>query len=356
MMRVKQEIGESVALPRPVARNPRLSIVIPSLNGMSYLPACLSSAVSDCSTIQGGAEIIVVDNGSTDETVSFLQQEYPDVRILRLSSNHGFAEPCDRGIRAAHGNYCLLLNNDTWIAPGCLAILLDYAERGDYAFAGPAILNPDGTLQCGPMAIDFLGEPDQRAQHQPPFYASGAALLVRRSDYVELGGFDCRFFAFYEETDIQWRAQIAGKRIGYAPLASVYHRGGSTLAGALLGTDETVITSRQRLYLGRRNQLVMLLVNYSREFLAWVLPVWILSALIECLGAAVIGHTGHTRIYAAAISWNIRNMPCTLKRRRAIQRSRVVADRAILRLFAHPFVRLRTALRLIQHGRRVLVQ
>jgi len=206
------------------------------------------------------------------------------------------------------------------------------------------------------MTIDFLGDPDQKGQGWPPLYVSGAALLVRRSDYIQLGGFDCRFFAFYEEADIQWRAQICGKRIGYTPSAGVYHHGGSTLAGALVGPDETVTTSRQRLYLGRRNQLVMLLVNYSRRSLAWVLPVWLISALIECLGAVVTGHTAHLRVYAAAIGWNCRNMPATLTRRRTIQASRVVPDRTVLKLFAHPFVRLRTALRLIQYGRRVLVQ
>lgn len=336
---------------------PVLSVVIPSFNGRTHLQAFLSSTVQECAQLGEPTEILVVDNASGDDTLPYLQREHPTVRILALTSNAGYAGACDAGIRAAAGRFCLLLNNDARFEPHGLEVLLRYAMRGDYAIAGPTVLSPDGSFQSGPMAVDVLGDPPLLGGAgqlgRSPFYVSGAALLIRRSDYLALGGLDTRFFILFEETDLQWRAHLAGRRVGYAEDARVYHLGGGTAAGAILEEGKTTLVSRQRLYFARRNNLAMLLRNYSRRSLAWVLPLWCLSAAVECLGMAATGHAEQVRVYAAAVAWNAAHVRGTLRLRRATQATRVVSDETIRRLQAPPFTRVRTLVRLARSRSKV---
>lgn len=325
-----------------------LSVVIPTFNGLKYLPKCLESIVAESLTIGERVDVLVVDNGSTDDTIAFVERHFPAVQVLALGANQGFAEACDRGIRTARGRHCLLFNNDAWFAPGSLAELLAYAKAGDFAFTGPKILNPDGTLQWGPISLDFLGDPSHGPANRPPFCVTGAAILIRRSDYLELGGFDRRFFAFHEDLDLQWRARLWGKRIGYTPDAQVYHIGGATLAGAVPIPGQPLQTSRKRLYLGRRNQLASLLMNHSAAALSWVLPMWLLSGLVECIGARVSGYGGQANIYLAALAWNIRNSRRTWLQRQSIQMRRRVPDEMLFPMFGPAFSRLRLAVRLVR--------
>jgi GT2 family glycosyltransferase len=335
---------------------PELSVIIPTYNGMHYLPKCLRNVLTESRHIAGPVEVLVLDNGSTDGTCDFVQQQFPEVKVLSLEHNCGFAAACDSGIRAAHGRYCLLLNNDAWFSPGSLAVLLEFARTGDYAFTGPMMLNPDGTLQGGPLAIDFLGDPSQGSSTDQPFCVTGAALLARKVDYLELGGFDRRFFAFHEDLDLQWRAQLRGKRVGYTPDAQVYHVGGGTVAGAVPRPGKVLRTTRQRLFLGRRNQLASILMNHSAAALSWVLPLWLLSGLAECIGARASGYRGQASIYLTALIWNLRHLPQTWRYHETVQTRRRVSDKVIFSKFGPPFSRLRLAYQLARTGTSILTK
>jgi GT2 family glycosyltransferase len=283
-------------------------------------------------------EIIVVDNASTDRTVELVRSRFPEVSVLAMTSNLGFAEACDVGIRSASGCYILLLNQDAWLVDESLRNLLDVARSGDYALVGPKILNPDGTVQSSRLGIDFLGEPSPPLV-SGPFYLSGSVLLVRKSDYLELGGFDRRFFAYFEECDLQWRARLLEKRIGWTQLANAFHIGDEPQPSGL-NRPRLDRMGWRRQYLGRRNQLAMLLKNYSWASLAWVLPAWIGSAALECAGDLILGTRQQFSVYAAAIAWNVRHLPGTLKLRTRIQTSRRIQDRDLMRRMSPPFRRL----------------
>jgi len=326
-----------------------LTIVVPNFNGVDCLKSCLPRLVQACreSTVHG--EIILVDNASSDESVDFTRRFFPEVRVLQLDKNYGFAETCDRGIRASSFQSCLLFNNDAWIDARSLDTLAAAMSSAAFSAIGPRILNPDGTFQSGPMTIDILGDPAQRHASSTPFYVSGAAILLDKESYWAVGGFDGRFFAFYEEADLQWRLRLTGREIGYVPSAVVYHVGGSTLQGALFGTRGVTSTSSLRLFLGRRNQLAMLLRNYSAVSLCMILPLWATFGCVEALGCLLVGFPQPSQALLRAVIWNIRQAKTTMRLRRRTQRQRTVGDATLHAHFAPPFQRLRWALRLLEH-------
>jgi GT2 family glycosyltransferase len=332
-----------------------VTVVIPNYNGCRFLPQCLGSVEAECSYLGEASEVIVVDNGSTDGSVAYIKQQHPNVSVITLGSNRGFAEACDLGVNSAKGAFCLLLNNDAWLDHHALERLLEFARTGPFAFVGPRLCNPDGSLQWGPQSIDFLGDPVTTPQGKPPFLVVGAAVLLRKNDYLSLGGFDIRYFAFYEETDLQWRAQLRGLRVGYAEKARVFHIGGGTLAGAIVRPGRAVSVERQRVYLARRNQLSSVLVNCSSRTLIWTLPLWLLSTAIECAGAAVLGQRALVKVYTEAIAWNVRHFTGTWERHRAVQATRTVSDGQLRPMFAPPFSRLRTLMTLARRGTPVAI-
>lgn len=324
-----------------------LTVVIPAYGGANVIGTCLESVTRECQRLTEPAEIIVVDNASTDRTLELVRESFPDVSIISLARNLGFAAACAIGIRRGSGRHVLLMNQDAWLTEGSLQSLLEFARDGDYAIAGPLILNPDGTAQTSQLGIDFLGEPSPAAVNWGPFYLSGSVLLLRRQDYLELGGFDTRFFAYFEECDLQWRAHLMGKRVGWTREATAFHIGDQPEPTGL-HRPRLDRNSWRRQYLGRRNQLTMLLKNYSLASLVWVLPTWCLSAVAECVGDLIFGSRQQFSVYLASIWWNLRELPRTLELRRSIQASRQVRDREVRRGFGRPFRRLYLG---IEHAR-----
>jgi GT2 family glycosyltransferase len=322
-----------------------VSIIIPGYNGTPFLARCLESALRETAALANGSTVLLVDNGSTDGTAAFCSTRFRTVRVLRLASNLGFAKACDLGIRASQGPYCLLLNQDAWLQPGCLQSLVSYAESTGCSVAGPKILNVDGSLQSPGLTLDFLGQPSWAQDISQLFFVTGAVMLIERSAYLALGGFDTRFFAYFEEADLQWRAHLHGLTIGFVPWAEAYHLGDTALlTHSKLSRLPPLGWRRQ--FLGRRNQLAMLLKNYSTLRLAWVIPTWLAAGFVEAIGALVLGRPTQVGAYGAAIAWNLKNLPDTWHRRLAVQSARVLSDRVLAGRFGQPFVRLRTAIKM----------
>jgi glycosyltransferase involved in cell wall biosynthesis len=323
-------------------------VVIPAHNGASLLPECLRSVLGS------NVRVVVVDDASTDNTGDVCRG-YPGVTLVSLKSNVGFGGACDAGIRGSSTPYCLLLNTDATLRPGTLDALVEQATAENFTVLGPRILNPDGSLQSVGLSADILGEPGRSRPGAEPFYVSGAALLIRRADYDRLGGFDVRYFMFYEEFDLQWRARLAGLKVGVLESVAVAHAGGATIAGGV--PDRNVYrVGWDRLYLGRRNQLATLLKNQSAVSLFAVLPLWLVSGLVESVGATVLGHPGYGSIYVRAVYWNARNLGDTWRRRRHAQRLRRVSDREIHRLFLPAFRRIRVGIRILRGAQRLRIE
>ena len=219
-----------------------VAVVIPSWNSLALLPRCLESLAAQDVAI----ELFVVDNGSTDGSVAYLEKE--GVPHLSLPRNIGFAAAVNLGVEQTSAAEILVLNADTALAPGCISSLAA-ALGGDPSLGGvqPRILQLEGedasdtdaariysagqALTKDGRAVEEGAGAPQGAEHRVPrevFGVCGAACLLRRDLFADLGGYDERYFAFYEDVDLNVRARIAGRRFAYVPEAVVWHVGNAT--------------------------------------------------------------------------------------------------------------------------------
>jgi GT2 family glycosyltransferase len=241
------------------------AIVILNYNGVEMLKTFLFSVIS-CSTY----EIIVIDNASTDESVDFLNRKYPELQIIQLLENFGYAGGYNWGLEQLKGKfeYYILLNSDVKVTPSWDIDLISWMHQHqsyaalqpkilsyqdpskfDYAGAGGGFLDQFGYPHCRGRILDTIEE--DRGQYDDAIdvdWASGACMVVKSTDFHELSGFDAHFFAHMEEIDLCWRMRRMGKKIGYLGQVSVYHLGGATLDRA----------SPRKLELNIRNSLYML--------------------------------------------------------------------------------------------------
>jgi len=212
---------------------PRVSIVIPNWNGMAHLPECLAALRRQTFP---DFESIIVDNGSTDESLEWLGANAPWVRVIPRQDNGGFAVAVNVGIRAARGDYVALLNNDTAVDAHWLEELIKALERTGYDCAAsrmvlydrPGVMNAAGDVFS---MVTLSGR--NRGLFQPAdrfnesvrvLNACAGASIYRRSFFEDVGLFDEQFFLLSEDTDIGLRALIAGKRCIYVPTAVVRHK------------------------------------------------------------------------------------------------------------------------------------
>jgi N-acetylglucosaminyl-diphospho-decaprenol L-rhamnosyltransferase len=229
--------------------NTSLSVVVVSYNTRDLLRRCLRAVAA-----AGSYETLVVDNASSDGTAEALRTEFPDVRVSVLPRNLGFGTAANAGIRSTAGAWILLLNADAWPAEGGVASLLDCARgQPKAALLGPQIVDVGGLHQrsvirhpSGSLSLAIatalpelasgayslwhrLTSPAAPTSHiRPHEFLMGAALLVRRQAFEEVGGFDESFFMFNEEVDLSLRFRHAGWSVGFCPGAVFVHAGGAS--------------------------------------------------------------------------------------------------------------------------------
>jgi GT2 family glycosyltransferase len=214
------------------------SVVIPNLNGAHLLEPCLASLAEQ--TLPP-AQVLVVDNGSTDGSVELVRERFPEARLVTFSENRGFAVAMNAGIAEASTDLVAFLNNDAVAEPRWLEELAACLRRHSAAAAATSKLlsasEPgrldgagDGLTRSFLPYVRGHGEPDDGrfGEEVEVFSASGAAALWRGSVLRELGGFDERFFAYYEDVDLSFRARLRGYEIWYAPRSVVRHARGGT--------------------------------------------------------------------------------------------------------------------------------
>jgi GT2 family glycosyltransferase len=260
--------------------HPKVAIVILNWNGSSYLRRFLPSVLA---TTYPNLEIIVADNASTDDSVAFLQQTHPSVRVYTGSENLGFAKGYNFFLQQVEAEYYILLNSDVEVTPGWIEPVIELME-GHPAIAAcqPKIhsFNKRDEFEYAGASggwIDALGYPFSRGRlfdtlekdegqyddAVPVFWASGAALFIRSKCFHEAGGFDPYFFAHQEEIDLCWRLQRMGYLIYVCPHSVVYHVGGGTLPAG----------SERKVYLNFRNNLIMMTKNSLTKELFWKIPL-----------------------------------------------------------------------------------
>lgn len=317
---------------------PLVSIIIPHQAGSEILGRCLEALHRDAS--YPNFEIILVDNGSSDGSVEAARARFPELRVLRLDENQGYAGGCNRGIEVAAGEYLLLLNDDTEVESGWLKALVEAAEadpqvgacqpkirslrdRSRFEYSGAA----GGLMDCYGYPFSrgrLMGHVEaDRGQYDDPaevFWASGVCMLLRRSLLERTGLLDEAFFAYMEEIDLCWRIHLQGSRVIYVPHAVVYHVGGYSL-------DQRVL---KRMYLNHRNSMIMLMKNYSARTLLWILPIKV-SLELFILFAALLRNPRRSRAVVMSFAWLATHAPTVLRLRAEVQRSRRVSDDEILR-------------------------
>ncbi len=213
----------------------KVSIIIPNYNGMKWLANCLESVTSQTFS---DYEVILIDNGSDDDSISYTQMNYPEVQILQRHENGGFAVACNQGVRQAKGNFVLLLNTDTILQTRCLKTLVECLEhsQSDVVAIQPRMLQMSEPTKIDDAGntLSWYGEALKRGHGKPRelydqdgeiFSPSGGASLFRKSFLDEMKGFDESFFAYLEDIDLGLRGKLAGYRYLFCSQAKVLHHG-----------------------------------------------------------------------------------------------------------------------------------
>jgi GT2 family glycosyltransferase len=212
-----------------------VSAIVVNLDGRELLLECLASLQVALAQVDGPTEIVVVDNGSTDDSVAHVRERFEAVRIVGLERNIGFAGGVNVGLVASSGEWLLLLNNDATIEPGAVSALLRAAHDrpGVGSLAAQMRFARTGALNSAGLGVDRLGVAFDRHIGEPPesagsevvevFGASAGAALVRRTMLDEIGRFDDSFFMYLDDVDVAWRARMAGWTCLYVPGAVVHH-------------------------------------------------------------------------------------------------------------------------------------
>jgi len=262
----------------------KVAVLILNWNGRDLLERFLPSV---CANNSEFSEIIVVDNASIDTSVEFLKESYPEIKRIEFDVNYGFAEGYNRAISEIDNEYVVLLNSDVRVAECWLNAPISFLDKNkEYAACQPKILDEKAPTKfeyagaCGGF-IDSFGYPFCRGRmfddlevdsgqydsNKDVFWASGAALFVRRELYNEAGGLDASFFAHQEEIDLCWRLLNMNYKIACIPSSVVYHLGGASL-------DKM---NPKKTFLNFRNNLVMLLKNLP----IYSLPIIFIRMLLD---------------------------------------------------------------------------
>lgn len=275
--------------------NPSVAIVILNYNGQQYLEQFLPSVVA---TEYLNLEIIIADNGSTDQSIDFLQEHYPSITLLRSPTNEGFAGGYNWALKMVEAQYYVLLNSDVEVSPNWVNPIINLMESDDsIAACQPKICsyrNKQLFEYAGASGgwIDFLGYPFSRGRvfdvcepdngqyddSSTIFWASGASLFIRSAVFHAMNGFDPYFFAHQEEIDLCWRMQLKGYKIMVCPSSYVYHVGAGTLP-----------RGGKKVYLNFRNNLIMICKNLPLKELIWKLPFRILLDSISAWKGLLTG-------------------------------------------------------------------
>jgi GT2 family glycosyltransferase len=299
----------------------RVSVIIPNWNGKELLAPCLDSLYRQ---EFDGFEVILVDNGSDDDSISFVQKNFPQVRIIRFEENRGFSAAVNAGIAASSSLYVALLNNDAVVQPLWLKELVGAldanAEVGSAAskilfFSDPTSVNSAGD-EFSWFGVAYQrrltrGDADHFDTPRYVFSACAAAALYRRELFEKIGLFDEGFFAYHEDVDLGFRAQLAGYRCLFVPTAIAHHKHRATSSRV----------PSLWFYLRERNKYFVLIKNLPGTLLFICLPLIVFHEGL-CLLKAVL--RGYPVSYAKALRDVIRDFPRLLRIRSQIQARRNV--------------------------------
>jgi len=316
---------------------PLVSIVVLNYNGKHHLKTCLDSLQR---TKYPNIEIILVDNGSTDGSVEFVKEDYPTVKIVRLSRNIYTCGGYMAGVLASRGKYVAILNNDIEVDENWLTSLVEVLEKMPWVVAADAKYKNfyhrdrfDDSAAAGRW-IDYFGnnytrgvnEVD-RGQYDKPAYIMGVLTIFRKDKFLEVGGFDISFIFGYEDIDIAWRLYLAGYKVLYVPKSNIYHKSGAS-------TKDKLRARRPRpefFYLIKRNRLILLIKNYSVVNMIRALLVAYFEYVLLAWYFFLTGNKVYGLEIVRAMIYPIRNLKKIMMKRAMVQRLRKRSDKEIMK-------------------------
>jgi len=303
----------------------RVSIVVVSYNHRDCLGSCLSSILGQC---YRNYEVLVVDNASQDGSAEYVEEEFPGVRVIRNEENLGFSHANNKGAACAIGEYLAFLNPDTKVERNWLRELVAVLESSSQiGLVTPKILiwqDPERINTCGnDVHLTGLtlcrgyGEPAGAfAEPEEVDAISGAAFVIPRQLFEDLGGFDESFFMYVEDTDLSWRARLAGYRCFYAASSVIYH-------------DYALHFGPRKVFYQERNRYLMLLKTLRWRTLLILAPALLLAEVVTW-GYVLWGDRQHLGNKLRACRWIASNWSQIMQTRKHVQALRRVSDRELL--------------------------
>jgi GT2 family glycosyltransferase len=300
----------------------KVAVVILNYNTREFLEKFLPSV---CNSTYKNIEIVVADNASTDGSIQFVKESFPQIRCIEFQENHGFTGGYNRALKEVNSDYYVLLNSDVEVESNWIESIVDLFEISpkiaaiqpkiiswhdkksfEYAGAGGGYIDKYGFPFCRGRIFDSIetdrGQYDEVKQ---VFWATGAALFVRAELYHSIGGLDEDFFAHMEEIDLCWRLKNAGHEVWVCPNSVVYHVGGGTLQK----------TNPKKTYYNFRNGLILLLKNLPKGKLFQVIFMRLLIDHVAAYRFLFQGKIGDFKAIAAAHSNFILKLPKWKKKR-----------------------------------------
>lgn len=278
---------------------PSVAIVILNWNGKHYLEQFLPSVLA---TNYSNYKIIVADNGSTDDSPGYLQNNYPQVELIILKQNYGFAKGYNEALKQVNADYYMLLNSDVEVQPDWLQPMVKLLEKENAVVCQPKILafkNRNLFEYAGGSGgwLDLFGYPFARGRifdiceedkgqfdkTEEVFWASGAAMLIKSEVYHQLNGFDEYFFAHQEEIDLCWRIHLAGYKIFCCPQSVICHVGGGTLPRG----------NSKKTFLNFRNNQILLAKNLPWSEKWWKIPFRLFLDQVSAVKGLLSGDAGY---------------------------------------------------------------
>lgn len=257
----------------------RTAVVILNYNGEKLLTQFLPSVIQHSS----GADVIVADNNSSDESIHFIKTFYPNVRIIQLDDNYGYCGGYNRALRQVDADYYVLLNSDIEVTPHWLTPMISLLDNNDdiaavqpkvlsfhhkhtfeHAGAGGGFIDTLGYPFCRGRVFDYVEDDHgQYNDEREVFWATGACLMIRSDSFKRFGGFDEDFFAHMEEIDLCWKLHRTNQKVFYCGKSTIYHVGAGTLG----------YRNPRKTYLNFRNGLSLLLKHLNPSELIYKIPL-----------------------------------------------------------------------------------
>jgi len=323
-------------------KNPLVSVIIVNYNGQKLLENCFESLSK---VTYSNFETILVDNNSKDNSIQYVKENFPETIIIKLEKNYGFAYPNNVGAKNAKGEMLLFLNNDTTVDPKFIDSLVNTMDNDPkIAICQSMLLKPNGDVDSSGDFIDTMGvaysSKEKVTKNRAILSARGAAMMIRKNIFNQLGGFDEKFYLSFEDVDLGWRTWILGYKVVVVPESIVYHLGGTT-------TDKMI---PEIAFHGFKNQLSMKFTNFetSNSIKSIILFFWIYGLRMSKVlldykikGSTTITSTKYEskiakkpqlKIIFKGLMWILKNQNYLRKKHNQVNSNRIISTRELVRL------------------------